>query len=501
MRRLNRNTLADLPRDVRRPLYDLDDVRTGVVHLGVGAFHRAHQAVAFDDCLAAGERDWAICGVSLQSPTTRDALAPQDGLYTVCIRGREEEDLRVVGALRNLLVAPEDPQAPLSRLVDPGVRIVTLTVTEKGYCQDPASGDLLPIHPAITRDLAAPEAPLSAPAVLVEALRLRRVAGVDPFTVLSCDNLPANGVMLRRVATQFAALLDPDLAKWIDDLVAFPSTMVDRIVPATTDDVRDQTAKRLGVEDAWPVVTEPFCQWVIEDRFSAGRPRLEERGATMVTDVVPFELAKLRLLNGTHSALAYLGYLAGFETLAETVAEPSFARFARGLMDEEITPTLTAHGVGDLASYKRMLFERFQNASLRHRTWQIAMDGTQKLPQRTLPVIRERLDVGASIRRLALVIAAWMRYVVGVDERGRTIDVRDPLSLTLGSIAASARGDTTKLARDLLGLRQMFPSDLASDPRLRDQIDLALKTLFRRGAKATVDEFEQLFPLAPVSQT
>jgi fructuronate reductase len=497
MRRLARNTLADLPRDVARPQYDLDDVRTGVVHLGVGAFHRAHQAVVFDGRLAAGERDWAICGVSLQSPATRDALAPQDALYTVSIRGREREDLEVIGALRDLLVAPEDPQAPLARLADPRVRIVTLTITEKGYCHDPASGDLAPSHPAIMRDLAAPHAPLSAPGVLVEALRRRRDAGEEPFAVLSCDNLPANGATLRRAATQFAALRDPDLARWIDDRVSFPSTMVDRIVPATTDDVRAQTAKRLGVEDAWPVVTEPFWQWVIEDRFPAGRPRLEESGATMVADVVPFELAKLRLLNGTHSALAYLGYLAGFETLAETVAAPSFARFARGLMDEEVTPTLAAHGAQDLTSYKRMLFERFQNPSLRHRTWQIAMDGSQKLPQRTLPVIRERLEAGASIRRLALVVAAWMRYVAGLDERGRAIDVRDPLAVTLESIADRSRGDAVKLGRDLLGLRQIFPADLASDPRLRERIDLALTTLFQRGAKATIDRFEQLFPLDP----
>jgi fructuronate reductase len=483
-----------MPPDVMRPLYHLDDVRTGVVHLGVGAFHRAHQAVAFEGRLAAGELEWAICGVSLQSPATRDALAPQDGLYTVCVRGPEKEDLQVVGALRELLVAPEDPQAPFARLSDPRVRIVTLTVTEKGYCHESASGDLSLSHPAIMRDLAAPSAPLSAPAVLVEALRRRRNAGVEPFAVLSCDNLPANGAAVRRVVTQFAALRDPDLAKWIDDHVTFPSTMVDRIVPATTDDARAQTAMRLGVEDAWPVVTEPFSQWVIEDRFPAGRPRLEESGATMVVDVVPFELAKLRLLNGTHSALAYLGYLAGFETLAETVAEPSFARFARGLMDEEITPTLAGHSVGDLTSYKRMLFERFRNPSLRHRTWQIAMDGSQKLPQRTLPVIRERLDVGAPIRRLALVVAAWMRYVVGLDERARAIDVRDPLAMTLASIVDLARGDVAKLGRDLLGLRQMFPADLASDPRMRDQIGVALTTLFQMGAKATVDQFERLFP-------
>lgn len=276
-------------------------MQIGVVHLEVGAFHRAHQAVAFDDRLAAGERDWAICGVSLQSSATRDAPALQDGLHTLCVRGPDREDLRIVGSLRDLLVAPENPQALLARLVDPCIRIVSLTVTEKGYCLDPVTGDLWSAHPAVVCDLAARDAPRSAPGVLVEALRLRQLAGVDPFTVLSCDSLPGNGETTKQVTNQFATLSDPDLAKWIEDSVGFPSTMVDRIVPATTDVDRVGAAKRLGVADGWPVITEPFFQWVIEDRFPAGRPRFEESGATLVADVVPFELAKLRPLNGTHS--------------------------------------------------------------------------------------------------------------------------------------------------------------------------------------------------------
>jgi fructuronate reductase len=494
MRRLDRGALADLPLDVARPRYDFDDARVGVVHLGVGAFHRAHQAVLFDDRLAAGERDWAICGVSLQSPATRDALAPQDGLYTLCVRGPEREDLRVVGALRELLVAPEDPLALLAMLADPRVRIVSLTITEKGYCHDPATCDLAPSHPAIAHDLVSPHAPRSAPGVLVEALRRRRIAGTAPFTVLSCDNLPSNGATTKRVTTQFAALRDPELAKWIGESVAFPSTMVDRIVPATTDDDRAHVATSLGVVDAWPVVTEPFFQWVVEDRFCAGRPRLEDSGATIVADVAPFELAKLRLLNGTHSALAYLGYLAGFETLSEVMADPAFARFARGLMDEEVTPTLTGRGLEDLASYKRELIERFRNPGLRHRTQQIAMDGTQKLPQRLLATIKERLDAGASIRRLALVVAGWMRYVAGVDEQGHAIDVRDPLAPKLAAIAATAGGDATKLAAGLLGLAQAFPVELASNSRFRSQVIPALETLFRNGARTTVGQFERLFP-------
>ncbi len=311
---------------------------------------------------------------------------------------------------------------------------------------------------------------------------------------MSCDNLPSNGATTERVTTQFAALRDPELAKWINDQVAFPSTMVDRIVPATTDDDRAHAAARLGVVDAWPVVTEPFFQWVVEDRFCAGRPRLEDSGVTIVADVVPFELAKLRLLNGTHSALAYLGYLAGFETLSEVMADPAFARFARGLMDEEVTPTLAGRGLKDLASYKSRLIERFRNPGLRHRTQQIAMDGTQKLPQRLLATITERLDAGASIRRLALAIAAWMRYVAGVDEQGHAIDVRDPLAPRLAAIAATAGGDAAKLASGLLGLAQAFPVELAANPRFRSQVISALETLFRNGARATVGQFDRLFP-------
>lgn len=361
MRRLDRNTLGDLPPDVERPRYDRDDVQVGVVHLGVGAFHRAHQAVVFDDRLAAGERDWAICGASLKSPAIRDALLPQDGLYTLCVRDFRREHLRVVGSLRELLVAHKSRQALLTRLADPRVRIISLTITEKGYCHDPATCDLARSHPTIAYDLANPHAPQSAPGVLVEALYRRRVIGAAPFTVLSCDNLPSNGATTKRVVTQLAAMRDLDLAKWIDDSVTFPSTMVDRIVPATTDDDRADVAAGLGVVDAWPVVAEPFFQWVVEDCFCAGRPRLEDSGATLVADVAPFELAKLRLLNGTHSALAYLGYLAGFETLSEVMAEPAFARFARDLMDEEVAPTLAAHGLGDLESYKFQLMERFRN--------------------------------------------------------------------------------------------------------------------------------------------
>ena len=489
MKRLSLATLDSLPATCRRPGYDVRHAQVGVVHLGIGAFHRAHQAVYLDDRLSAGEAGWAICGASLRSPDTADALKPQDGLYTVAVRSGEGENLRVVGAVRRVLVAPEDPQALLTVMTDPQVRIVSLTVTEKGYCHDPATGELKEDHPDIVADLQSPHLPRSAPGFLVEALTLRRLRGLQPFTVLCCDNLPANGRTVARVVGRFASLRDPALGRWVEDSVAFPSTMVDRIVPATTDADREAVSSALGVSDAWPVMTEPFTQWVVEDRFTTGRPRIEEAGAELVADVAPYELMKLRLLNGSHSTLAYLGYLSGYETVAEAMADPALAQLVRGLMDVEVTPTLMVPSGADLASYKDALIARFRNPALKHRTWQIAMDGSQKLPQRLLGTIRDRLAVGAPIRRLSLAAAAWMRYVTGRDEQGRPIDVRDPMQARLRAIADEAGPVAERLAPALMNVREIF-GDLASDPRFARPVTDALDSLFRLGARETVKSFQ-----------
>jgi fructuronate reductase len=492
MTRLTARTLARLPADVARPRYDLALVQVGIVHLGVGAFHRAHQAAYVDDRLAAGETDWAICGASLRSPDTADALRSQDGLYTLSTLSAAGETLRVVGSLRRLLVAPLDPQALIAAMSDPAVRIVTLTVTEKGYCHDPASSRLDEDHPDIRHDLANPSAPVSAPGFLVEALARRRAEGVAPFTVVACDNLPSNGATARNVLMRMASLRDAGFGAWVAGAVAFPSTMVDRIVPATTDEDRARIAARLSVEDAWPVVTEPFSQWVIEDRFPTGRPRFEDSGATLVQDVAPFELAKLRLLNGSHSTLAYLGYLAGYETVSDVMADESFARLVAELMEKESAPTLEACKTGDLGAYMRELLARFRNPALRHRTWQIAMDGSQKLPQRLLGTVRGRLATGAQIERLALGVAGWMRYVTGVDEQGRPIDVRDPLSARLKVIADREGLDAARLAPALAGVREIFGDDLAADPRFLMPVTAALDRLIRLGSCAAVAHCLQL---------
>ena len=391
--RLSDATLHGLPAGIRLPAYDRAGITPGIVHLGVGAFHRAHQAVYVDDCLAAGESGWGIVGASLRSPGTRDALEPQDGLYTLAVRGGAGEELRVVGSILSLLVAPEDPAALLDALTDPRTRIVTLTVTEKAYLRA-ADGTLDVAHPDIVHDLAEPAAPRTAHGFLVEALARRSAAGTSPFTVLTCDNLPANGATVRRLVVAFAKLRDAALARHIEEDVAFPSTMVDRIVPATTEADRARVSQSLGVEDAWPVMTEPFCQWVVEDDFPAGRPVWEKFGATMVDDVRPYEEMKLRLLNGAHSALAYLGLLSGHETVDRAFADPAIRHFVDRLWAEAI-PTLPQDAGLDTARYTDELARRFANPALAHRTAQIANDGSQKLPQRIVESALVRLEAGA----------------------------------------------------------------------------------------------------------
>ncbi|TPQ34064.1 mannitol dehydrogenase [Bradyrhizobium guangdongense] len=482
--RLGRANLDRLPSAISRPAYDVSRVTPGIVHLGLGAFHRAHQAVVIDDCLAAGATGWGIIGASLRSPDTRDALAPQDHLYTIAVRAAEGTAYRVIGSLIGSEVARENPARLVARMADAATRIVSLTVTEKGYCHTPQTGDLDERHPDIVHDLNNPDAPRSAPGYIVAALARRRAQGLAPFTVLCCDNLAANGHTVQRIVTQFAALRSKDLGKWISDSVAFPCTMVDRIVPETTDADRAAVSRALGMDDAWPVMTEPFTQWVVEDRFSAGRPDLAAAGVELVADVKPFELMKLRLLNASHSALAYLGYLAGYETIADTMADPHFARLAAQVM-EEAAVTLTMPAGTDLTAYRASLLKRFANPALHHRTWQIAMDGSQKLPQRLLGAMQDRLNRNLPIATHALAVAGWMRYVTATDERGRAIDVRDPLAKEFAAIASGTGPIAERLAPALLGVAKVF-GPFGADPRFRDAVTSALHSLYADGARRTV---------------
>jgi fructuronate reductase len=482
--RLSHTSLDFLPRHVRRPGYDRARITPGIVHLGVGAFHRAHQAVVIDDLLAAGATDWGIVGASLRNSDTRDALAPQDCLYTVAVRSGAGAEHRVVGAILETEVAKANPEQLIARMADPVTRIVSLTITEKGYCHTPQTGELDEHHPDIVHDLKRPDAPRSAPGFIVAALSRRRDTGVAPFTVLSCDNLSANGQTARRIVTQFASLRSKELGKWIADEVAFPSTMVDRIVPETTEADRTAVSSALGMIDAWPVVTEPFTQWIVEDHFPAGRPDLAAAGVQLVSDVTPFEHMKLRLLNASHSALAYLGYLAGYETIAATMADNAFAAFARQLM-EEASVTLAMPARAELAAYNSSLLERFSNPALHHRTWQIAMDGSQKLPQRLLGTMRDRLELGLPIDTHALAVAGWMRYVTARDEQGREIDVRDPIATELLTIARAAGPVAERLAPALLDVSAVFGT-LGTDPRMRGALTRALARLYELGARRAV---------------
>jgi fructuronate reductase len=485
MMRLSTATLATLPTAIRRPAYDRAALRAGIVHLGLGAFARGHLAEYTDDALERAGGEWGIVGASLQRPDQRNRLKPQDGLYTLLKRSPAGPELRVIGSVLDVAVAPESPAALIARMALAQTGIVSLTVTEKGYCHDPATGRLMADHPDIVNDLANPLAPRSSIGLIVAGLRARREAGLGPFTVLCCDNLPHNGQVLAGLVRDFAALSDDRLSAWIAANGAFPCTMVDRIVPATTDADIAEVEVSLGLHDAAPVIGEPFRQWAVEDVFGAGRPKWEDVGAQMVSDVAPFEFMKLRLLNGAHSSLAYLGYLAGHDTVSLASSDPVFARFLQGLWNEIIPTVPPPQGVS-LSDYASALLTRFQNPAIRHRTWQIAMDGSQKLPQRLLGTIRDRLKADAPIAHLALGVAAWMRYVQGTDEAGEPIDVRDPLAAEFAKRAAGAGRDARALSTNLLGVESIFGSDLPREERFRAAVERHLAMLFDRGAKATV---------------
>ncbi len=485
MDRLTDTALAHIPADIERPGYDRSAVKTGVVHLGIGAFHRAHQAVWFDDALRSGDLRWGVLGASLRSADVHDQLAPQDGLYTLLVRDGDQTQARIIGAVQGVLVAPRDPGALVQALADEDVHIVTLTITEKGYKLDPVTGRLLTDDQDLAADLASLAAPRTAPGFLTAALAIRRTRGVAPFTAISCDNIPENGKRLRAAVLALAEAHDPDLAAWIAANGAFPQTMVDRIVPATTADDIAALAARLGVEDQAMVKTEPFRQWVIEDRFAGPRPDFAGLGVQLTAEVAPWEEAKLRLLNGAHSAMAYLGGLAGIDFIHQVVGRPDAVRFVEALWDEAQTTLSPPPGL-DIAAYRRELMARFANPALQHRTRQIAMDGSQKLPQRLLATAAARLDAGRGIDAITLGIAAWIRWQGGVDDAGATFQVDDPLAATTAALAV---GDAATQVEAFMGLRAVFPEWLAGDAGFRAGVTSWLERLMADGALATLARF------------
>ena len=458
--------------------------KIGIVHLGLGAFFRAFGVPWIAEAMRQSGGDWGVLGVSLRSPAVRNALQPQGFAYTAVELGPEGAKARVIDTLQGMLVAPEDPEALVAAMADAAVKIVSLTITEKGYCHNPATGRLDLNHPDIRADLAG-GAPKSAPGFIVRALERRRAAGRPPVTVLTCDNLPNNGRLTRGVILDLARAVDPALADWIAEAGRFPSTMVDRIVPATKPEDVELVEHLTGHHDAAPVMHEPFRQWVIEDDFvGRERPDLGAVGVQMVGDVTPFEHMKLRMLNGTHSSLAYLGYLSGYETIAEVTADPVFERFVQRLWQQEIIPAVAPPPGVSLPAYAGELLARYRNPAIRHRTWQIAMDGSQKLPQRILATLEENLAAGRASPGLMLAVAAWMRYVGGTDEKGAAIDVQDPLAEELREASGSARG--ADKARALLTVRGVFRPELAK--ALEPGVTAAYARLLELGARRAVEE-------------
>ncbi len=486
----------DVPVD--GPRFDRDALRAGIVHLGLGAFARAHLVAINDAALdaavsTAAATDWGIVGVSLRHAAVRDALAPRDNLYTLALRDAGGTALRTLGSLLAVLVAPEDPQAVLSLIAQADTRIVSLTVTEKGYCHDSATGTLRLDQPDIVHDLVDRDAPRSALGFLLRGLALRRARGLPGITLLSLDNLPANGDTLRGLLLEFARHADAELAPWIDAECSFPNSMVDRIVPRTSDTDRAAVAALLGHEDRGCVVAEPFLAWAVEDRFVAGRPDWRAGGAQFVASAVPFEAMKLRMLNGAHSAIAYLGVQAGWATVDEAMAQPTLARYVEALLRDEVAPTLAARLPGvDLDAYCAQLMQRFANPALAHRCLQIAMDGSQKLPQRWLGTLRERLAAGAPIGHLALALAAWCVHLRGHDEVGTRHAIDDPLASEL--VTLHARAMSHPFAQEQAAAFTRFApvfGDLAGEPHLVAALAAALSRLLNQGVRAALESLDR----------
>jgi fructuronate reductase len=467
MQRLNAQT--SLPAGIQAPGYDRSELKPGIVHLGLGAFHRAHQAVYTDAALARDFADWGIVGASLRSADIVHALTTQDCLHSVITRDSKGESARIVGSIVKAIAASEDREGLLSCLADPAVRIVTLTVSEKAYGIDPKTGGLDPAHAAVAHDLANPHDPLGAIGLLVEGLARRHALGHPPFTVLCCDNLPGNGHVVRRLVLEMASHRHPDFTRWIATEGRFPSSMVDRIVPAATDATRERAARVIGAEDLLALETEPFSQWVIEDSFVSGRPAWEAGGALFVEAVEPYEKMKLRLLNGSHSLIAYLGQLRGLDYVRDVMAVADYRQIVRRHMEAAL-PTLDPVPGIDLAAYIDQLIARFTNPAIAHRTAQIAMDSTQKLPQRIFAPASEAIAAGQDADAFAYATALWIAYVL----RTETID--DPHADELRQAARNFvdNGEGSAAFFEIPGL---FPSRLVADAAWRAGVDRHLKSI------------------------
>ncbi len=460
---------------VKRPQYTPAEHGTGIVHLGLGAFHKAHQALYTDEALAAAGGDWRIIGVSLRSTEPSKELTQQNGLYTLLERDVSGTQARVVGSIARALSLREDRQAVLDALCDPTTRIVSLTVTEKGYGIDRASGGIDRAHSAIAADLADPERPEGVAGLLVWALGQRRLAATPPFTVLCCDNLPENGRMLRALLVDFVRHAAPELAEHIAEEVAFPSTMVDRITPARTVATLDDARRLTGFDDQAAVDSETFSQWVVEENFPTGRPAWEAGGAVFVEDVAPYEAMKLRMLNGAHSMIAYTGFLAGHQYVRDVMADKDLSLLVRRHIIAARATLAHLPGI-DLANYTDSLITRFENPFLAHETYQIAMDGTEKLPQRILAPAVDAIRNGKDVSAFAFATAAWMRFVTATDVDGKTYSLRDPREAELKTRTANCHS-ADEVMDVLLQLDGLFPKELQTSESWRNALALPLSTM------------------------
>jgi mannitol 2-dehydrogenase len=482
---LNADALRSFPTAVAIPSYDRRRVRTGMVHIGVGGFHRSHQAMYADRLMNAGRAlDWGICGVGVLSADRRmqQVLTAQDGLYTLVVKHPDGSlEPRVIGSIVEYLLAPDDPGTVVEKMADAATRIVSLTITERGYNTDPVTGAFHLSAPDVRNDLQPDAALRTTFGLVTEALARRREHGIPPFTVLSCDNLPGNGDVARRAFTAFATMRDPALGAWVGREVSFPNSMVDRITPVTTPADVAMVRDRFGVADAWPVVCEPFVQWVVEDRFSTGRPPWEDAGVQLVEDVTPYELMKLRLLNGSHQALAYFAHLAGFQFVSDACRDRLWSRFLRDYMDLDVRPTLQPVPGVDLEDYKRTILRRLSSAAVADTVTRLCAQTSALIPKYVLPVIHAGLAAGGEVHRAAAVVASWARFAEGLDDHGRPIPLVDRQ-------AERVRANASRLGEDPLAFiadRSIF-GDLVDDERFVAPYRGALTSLRDRGACATL---------------
>jgi len=478
---LSEEELKKLPRPIRKEPPAIPKI----IHFGPGAFFRSFVASLIDEVNLREVEKWGIIAVSLSSEDTFNKLTGQELVFNALSMSSEKKQLRQISSISEFFVAKNDGQSVLEALSNEQIEVVSLTITEKGYHYNSDKKELDYGHQNIIDDLGYPEKPKTAVGFLAAGLRDRYLSGKAPFTVLSCDNLPNNGAIVKKIVLDFAQKIDPNLANWISKEVHFPSSMVDRITPATSDQDIINFAQEYGVYDPALVVHEEFFQWVIEDKFSSERPRFELAGIQMVSNVELHEKMKLRCLNGTHSALAYLGYLAGCNTIAECVSDGSMVNYIQYLWDKEIIPTLETPEGENLNDYCSNLLDRYQNAAIEHRTWQIAMDGSQKLPQRILETVNDLLKHQRNFQGLALAIAAWIKYVTGIDLNGKIIDVRDPLADDLSMIAKKSKTDQCYVD-SILDQSKVFPTNLRNSAAFRREIQRAYKSLEQYGSLGSV---------------